>query len=92
MHHLPVFVEIIDERPDRQYQRSVEHDAVHRYADPAKYGVVEQDQHHRDALQQRLALADPAGSDHRAVFGRNEPEFSWERTDKADLLRASAGL
>ena len=25
-------------------------------------------------------------------FGREEPEFSWERTDKADLLRASAGL
>ncbi len=25
-------------------------------------------------------------------FGREEPEFNWERTDKADLLRASAGL
>ena len=25
-------------------------------------------------------------------FGREEPEFSWERTDKAALLRASAGL
>jgi S-adenosylmethionine synthetase len=25
-------------------------------------------------------------------FGRNEPEFSWEKTDKAAALRASAGL
>jgi S-adenosylmethionine synthetase len=25
-------------------------------------------------------------------FGRDEPEFSWERTDKANALRAAAGL
>ena len=25
-------------------------------------------------------------------FGREEPEFTWERTDKVDALRASAGL
>mgnify|MGYP003419805098 FL=1 len=25
-------------------------------------------------------------------FGREEPEFTWERTDKAALLRAEAGL
>ncbi len=25
-------------------------------------------------------------------FGRSEPEFSWEQTDKADILRKSAGL
>jgi S-adenosylmethionine synthetase len=25
-------------------------------------------------------------------FGRNEPEFTWERTDKAEALRRSAGL
>ena len=25
-------------------------------------------------------------------FGREEPEFSWERTDKANALRAAAGL
>ena len=25
-------------------------------------------------------------------FGRNEPEFTWERTDKADALRRDAGL
>ena len=25
-------------------------------------------------------------------FGRDEPEFTWERTDKADMLRAEAGL
>ncbi|HSG00610.1 MAG TPA: methionine adenosyltransferase domain-containing protein, partial [Vicinamibacterales bacterium] len=25
-------------------------------------------------------------------FGRTEPEFTWERTDKANVLRADAGL
>jgi S-adenosylmethionine synthetase len=25
-------------------------------------------------------------------FGRSEPEFSWERTDRADALRQAAGL
>ncbi|HRL31396.1 MAG TPA: methionine adenosyltransferase domain-containing protein, partial [Ottowia sp.] len=25
-------------------------------------------------------------------FGRDEPEFTWERTDKAAALRAAAGL
>ncbi len=25
-------------------------------------------------------------------FGREEPEFTWERTDKAQVLRAAAGL
>ena len=25
-------------------------------------------------------------------FGRNEPEFNWEKTDKADVLRKAAGL
>jgi S-adenosylmethionine synthetase len=25
-------------------------------------------------------------------FGRSEPEFTWERTDKASALRAAAGL
>lgn len=25
-------------------------------------------------------------------FGRNEPEFRWEKTDKADMLRQAAGL
>jgi S-adenosylmethionine synthetase len=26
------------------------------------------------------------------LFGRNEPEFSWEQTDKVDMLRKAAGL
>jgi len=25
-------------------------------------------------------------------FGRNEPGFTWERTDKADALRDAAGI
>ena len=25
-------------------------------------------------------------------FGRDDPEFTWERTDRADVLRQAAGL
>jgi len=25
-------------------------------------------------------------------FGRTEPQFTWERTDRADMLREAAGL
>jgi len=25
-------------------------------------------------------------------FGRNEPEFTWEKTDKVDVLRKDAGI
>ncbi len=25
-------------------------------------------------------------------FGRNEPDFTWEKTDKADLMKEKAGL
>jgi len=25
-------------------------------------------------------------------FGRNEPEFTWEKTDKADAIRKQTGL
>jgi S-adenosylmethionine synthetase len=25
-------------------------------------------------------------------FGRNEPEFTWEKTDKAKVLRKEAGI
>ena len=25
-------------------------------------------------------------------FGRDNPDFTWEKTDKADALRAAAGL
>jgi len=25
-------------------------------------------------------------------FGRNDPDFSWEKTDKADVLKEKAGL
>ena len=35
------------------------------------------------------AVADLAAYGH---FGRDEPEFTWERTDKAAALRAAAGL
>ena len=25
-------------------------------------------------------------------FGRNDPDFTWEKTDKADVLKRDAGL
>jgi S-adenosylmethionine synthetase len=43
----------------------------------------------RDLELRRPIYAKTAAYGH---FGRAEPEFSWERTDKADALRAAAGL
>ena len=43
----------------------------------------------RDLDLRRPIYAKTAAYGH---FGRNEPEFTWERTDKADALRAAAGL
>jgi S-adenosylmethionine synthetase len=43
----------------------------------------------RDLDLRRPIYAKTAAYGH---FGRSEPEFSWERTDKADALRAAAGL
>ncbi|MDR1311964.1 MAG: methionine adenosyltransferase [Burkholderiaceae bacterium] len=45
-------------------------------------------------IVQMLDLLKPRYSKTAAYghFGRDEPEFTWERTDKAPLLRAAAGL
>ena len=43
----------------------------------------------RDLDLRRPIYAKTAAYGH---FGRNEPEFSWEQTDKADALREAAGL
>jgi S-adenosylmethionine synthetase len=45
-------------------------------------------------IVQQLDLLRPIYSKTAAYghFGREEPEFSWERTDKAEILRAAAGL
>jgi S-adenosylmethionine synthetase len=43
----------------------------------------------RDLDLRRPIYAKTAAYGH---FGREEPEFTWERTDKADALRAAAGL
>ena len=60
--------------------------------------IVELVQEHFDlrpkAIIQELNLLRPIYSKTAAYghFGRDEPEFSWEATDKAAALRASAGL
>ena len=60
--------------------------------------IVELVQQHFDlrpkGIIQSLDLLRPIYSKTAAYghFGREEPEFAWERTDKAQLLRAAAGL
>jgi S-adenosylmethionine synthetase len=46
------------------------------------------------AIIQQLDLLRPIYGKTSAYghFGRSEPEFSWEKTDKVDILRAKAGL
>jgi len=45
-------------------------------------------------IQQMLDLVRPIYRKTAAYghFGREEPEFTWERTDKAEVLRDAAGL
>ena len=43
----------------------------------------------RDLDLRRPIYAKTAAYGH---FGRDDPDFTWERTDKADALRAAAGL
>ncbi|MBV8563592.1 MAG: methionine adenosyltransferase domain-containing protein, partial [Actinobacteria bacterium] len=43
----------------------------------------------RDLDLRRPIYAKTAAYGH---FGRNDADFTWERTDKADALRSAAGL
>ena len=45
--------------------------------------------HHRPSRPRRPIFRHTAAYGH---FGRNEPEFTWERTDKAEELRQAMGL
>jgi S-adenosylmethionine synthetase len=56
---------------------------VHEYFDLRPKGIIQM----LDLL--RPIYAKTAAYGH---FGREEPEFTWERTDKAQALRAAAGL
>ncbi|HSH84484.1 MAG TPA: methionine adenosyltransferase domain-containing protein, partial [Guyparkeria sp.] len=56
---------------------------VHRHFDLRPYGILKM----LDLI--RPIYLKTAVHGH---FGREEPEFTWERTDRADALRADAGL
>jgi S-adenosylmethionine synthetase len=56
---------------------------VHDHFDLRPKGIVQM----LDLLKPRYSKTAAYGH-----FGREEPEFTWERTDKAALLRAAAGL
>ena len=56
---------------------------VHEYFDLRPKGIVQMLDLLRPIYQKTAAYGH---------FGREEPEFTWERTDKAALLRDAAGL
>jgi len=56
---------------------------VRRHFDLTPYGIIEMLELVRPIYRKTAAYGH---------FGRNEPEFSWERTDRAEALRAEAGL
>jgi len=59
---------------------------VRAHFDLRPYGIIRMlDLTNRDLIKYQ----DTAAYGH---FGRNEPGFTWERTDKADELRAAAGI
>ena len=68
---------------------------THKIPVPAIRELVEQTFDLRPgALVSRLDLRRPIYKQTAAYghFGRSEPDFTWERTDKADALRRAAGL
>jgi S-adenosylmethionine synthetase len=56
---------------------------VHNHFDLRPYGLIKELDLIRPIYQQTAAYGH---------FGRTEADFSWEKTDKADALRADAGL
>jgi S-adenosylmethionine synthetase len=59
---------------------------IRAHFDLRPYGIVRMlDLNNRELIQFR----DTAAYGH---FGRSEPGFTWERTDKADMLREAAGI
>ena len=58
-------------------------DLVREYFKLTPKGIIESLDLRRPIYQKTAAFGH---------FGRLEPEFSWERTDKADALRSAAGL
>ena len=55
---------------------------INKHFRPASEGIIHMLDLQRAICKLRLL----------AGFGREEPEFGWERTDKAEALRADAGL
>ncbi|MGQ9830613.1 MAG: methionine adenosyltransferase [Thermochromatium sp.] len=59
---------------------------IRAHFDLRPYGIIRMlDLTNRDLIQYRNTAA-------YGHFGRNEPGFTWERTDKAEELRAAAGI
>ncbi len=61
-------------------------DLIREHFDLRPYGIIRMlDLGNKDLIKYRSTAA-------YGHFGRNEPGFTWERTDKADMLRAAAGI
>jgi S-adenosylmethionine synthetase len=61
-------------------------DLIREHFDLRPYGIIRMlDLGNRDLIKYRTTAA-------YGHFGRTEPGFSWERTDKAETLRAAAGI
>jgi S-adenosylmethionine synthetase len=59
---------------------------IREYFDLRPYGIMRMlDLGNKELIKYRNTAA-------YGHFGRNEPGFTWERTDKADALRAAAGI
>jgi S-adenosylmethionine synthetase len=63
--------------PDRELER-----LVRKYFDLTPGGIIKHLELRRPIYRQTAAYGH---------FGRTEPDFSWERTDRADQLREAAG-
>ncbi|HXG64711.1 MAG TPA: methionine adenosyltransferase [Blastocatellia bacterium] len=78
----PVSV-LVDTRGTGKVDEAKISDIVRSHFDLTPHGIIETLNLRRPIFKKTAAYGH---------FGRNEPEFTWERTDKADALRAAAGL
>ncbi|MDH5509910.1 MAG: methionine adenosyltransferase [Nitrospinota bacterium] len=74
---------LVDSFGTRKVEQKQIHDLVREHFDLTPYGIIKTLDLRRPIFRKTAAYGH---------FGRQLPEFTWEKTDKADALRKAAGL
>ena len=74
---------LVDSFGTRKVDQELIHDLVRKHFDLTPYGIITTLDLRKPIFQKTAAYGH---------FGRELPEFTWERTDKADAIKSDAGL